>query len=258
MKVPTYQKDLSRESPILLDETYKGPKIAKMLAVLAAAEIIKDDIKLPLALDIGCSAGFFTRSLSPYFTQVIGVDIDSHALPIAQENTMQDNVSFMFGDSQRLPLGDQSVDLVICNHVYEHVPSAEVLFEEIYRVLKPNAVCYLGAASRLTLIEPHYHLPFLSWLPKPLAHRYMRLAGKGQYYYECLRTLYGINRLVKSFRIEDFTLKVIEDPDRYRARDLMPEGSLIDKVPMGLWRLIYDYLPSYIFILRKPVESDDS
>jgi SAM-dependent methyltransferase len=251
MKHLKYQERLSLASPILLDEGYKGPKVEKLVAVLRHAGIV-GEAPLGLAVDVGCSGGLFVRGLAPLFAAVCGVDIDDHALALAHGARDQDNQLFVLGDSMRLPLADDSVDLAVCNHVYEHVPDAERLLAEIYRVLRPGAWCYLGAASRLTLVEPHYHLPFLSMLPKPLAHAYMRATGKGDYYYENLRTYWGIRRLVRRFEVVDYTLKVVANPDTFRARDLFPEGGLLARIPSILWKLFYPLLPGYILLLRKP------
>ncbi len=250
MKIPEYQNNLSLQSPILLDFNYKQPKIQKMLAILRAAGAI-DDKKKVLALDIGCSGGFFSAALAPYFDDVLGLDIDMHALRIAEKNKLENNVRYLSGDSLALPLADKSVDLVICNHVYEHVPDPKKMFKDIYRVLSNNGVCYLGAASRWTLIEPHYHLPFLSWLPKPLAHQYMRWFKKGDFYYENLTTYAGIKALVNDFHVDDYTLQIIADPDSFHARDLLPEKGLLSSIPLSIWRLFYRVLPTYILILQR-------
>lgn len=124
--------------------------------------------------------------------------------------------------------------------------------DEIFRILKPGGVCYFGAASRLIIMEPHYHLPFLSWLPKSLAHRYMRLFGRGDFYFEKLRTRAALAGLIRKFEVEDFTLEVLLDPDRFKARDMIKAGSLIEYFPRWLWRAAYPFLPTYILILRKP------
>ena len=186
-KYADYQRDLSLVSPILLDRAHKQPKVDKMLSVLCAAGVINTKGGVPVrqghAIDIGCSRGFFVEGLAPYYETVIGADIDLHALRLAESERSTKNLLYIQGDSQRLPLTLSSMDLVICNHVYEHVPSAEILMDEIFRILKPGGICYFGAASRLIIMEPHYHLPFLSWLPKPLAHRYMRLFERGDFYF---------------------------------------------------------------------------
>ena len=247
-----YQENLSLDSPILLDISHKQPKVDKVLSILRADGAL--DEHGGIAIDIGCSIGFFANALAPYYDTVFGLDIDTHALGEAQKlpENDADNLVFLTADSLNLPFEDDTVDLILCNHTYEHVPDAAILFAEIFRVLKPGGRCYLGAASRLILVEPHYHLPFLSWLPKPLAHRYMRLAGKGDEYYEMLRTYWGIRRLVRAFEIEDYTLRVLKHPGEFGARDMIAEGSWIEKTPTFLWKLVYPLLPTYIFILKKP------
>jgi len=251
MKAPEYQHDLSKKSPILLDKQYKQAKIEKMLSILGDAGYAPEDSKKELAIDIGCSGGLFVYALAPYYKQIFGLDIDTGALKYASDKRSKSNVKYLQADSQKLPFPDQSIDLIVCNHVYEHVPDATVLFSEIHRVMKTDGICYLGAASRLTPIEPHYHLAFLSWLPKPLAHLYMRITGKGDYYYENLRTFWGIRTLIKQFEVDDYTLAIIKDPDKYKARDLIPKDSLLDRLPFFIWKTFYWVLPGYIFILRR-------
>lgn len=246
MLTDLYQRDLSLKSPILLDADYKRPKVAKMLAVLEHAGVLGGR----LAVDVGCSRGLFCAPLADHFDQVVGVDIDAHALAVAAASDLPANVALVHGDSLRLPLPDGSVDVVVCNHVYEHVPSAERLFAEIRRVLRGDGACYLGAASRLVWMEPHYHLPGLSWLPRWLAHRYMRLTGRGERYYERLRTWWGIRRLLAEFEVEDYTLRVLAEPDRFHADDLIPAGSVLRRVPGAAWRAAYPLLPGYLLILR--------
>jgi len=248
--LPKYQKDYSLKKPILFDYEARKPKIDKMIMVLSNERIL-DNGQCKLAMDLGCSSGLFSESLAPYFEHVIGLDIDNHALIKAVKDSESNNVSYMTGDSMQLPLADSSVDFIICNHVYEHVPDPEVMFSEIYRVLDTGGVCYFGAASRLTFVEPHYNLVFLSWLPKWMAHYYMRLMGKGEFYYENLRTYWGIKKLINNFSIIDYTLSIVKDPEAFSARDLIPENSLIEKIPLFIWKLFYWFLPGYIFVLRK-------
>lgn len=250
MKKISYQENLSLHSPVLLDREYKRPKVEKMLSILREVGAI--DGKLgELAVDVGCSIGFFSEPMVPYFKQVLGIDIDRNALQLAVAKEKQAQAVYVLADSMQLPLPDSCADLVICNHVYEHVPDAEKLFAEIFRILKNNGICYLGAASRLTIIEPHYGLPFLSWLPKPLANIYLRMFNKGEYYYENLRTYWGIRNLLKKFSVIDYTLRVITDPDKYCARDLIPRNSLLAKLPAFFWKMVYSFLPTYLLILKK-------
>jgi arsenite methyltransferase len=48
------------------------------------------------------------------------------------------NVDFVEGEIERLPFEDESLDVVISNGVIDLVPDKDVVFAEIFRVLKPS------------------------------------------------------------------------------------------------------------------------
>ena len=99
-------------------------------------------------------------------------------------------------------------------------PRADQMMDEIYRVLKKEGFCYFAAGNRHMIVEGHYGLPFLSWLPKPLGHLYLKCTGKGNFYYEQHLSLRGLKRLVRKFSVHDYTLPIIGNRDRFSATDL--------------------------------------
>ena len=80
--------------------------------------------------------------MSEYFLSVIGIDIDEKAINSARDNFSKDNLSFDIGDAMELPYEDETFDIVISSHIYEHVPDTGKMMTEIYRVLKDDGVCY--------------------------------------------------------------------------------------------------------------------
>lgn len=74
-----------------------------------------------------------------------------------------------------LDFPDHHCDVVICSQVYEHLPDATRLMDEIYRVLTPHGICYFAAINRVKLMDFHYNLPFLSIIPRSLAYLYLRI-----------------------------------------------------------------------------------
>ena len=61
----------------------------------------------------------------------------------AQENKQQkgyQNIEFIKGDIENIPINDQEIDIVISNCVLNLVPDKEKAFKEIYRVLKYGGV----------------------------------------------------------------------------------------------------------------------
>ena len=142
-------------------------------------------------------------------------------------------------------------DVAICAQVYEHVPCAVQLMQEIHRVLKPGGVCYFAAGNRIMLMEPHYRLPFLSILPASLANHYLRLTGKGNIYYENHLTFRGLKNLVQSFERVDYTHKLINAPHKFGIEYMLKPDSLKARIARFVVACLYGLFPGYIWLLRK-------
>ena len=50
---------------------------------------------------------------------------------------------------------------------------------ELRRVLSKAGIGYLAVPNRWMVVEPHYRIAFLSWLPRGWRSPYLRLLGKG-------------------------------------------------------------------------------
>ena len=245
-----YQTDYSRQHPeAVFDRRGRERKAAKIQAILDDA-VSAGPAGLRL-LDVGGGGGAIPHWLAASFGEVVGLDIDVEAVRHAARSYRRENLWFLVGDAMAIPLPDGSCDAVVCAHVYEHVPDADRLLDEIDRVLRPGGVCFFSAGSRLALREPHYGLLFLSWLPRPLAHRYLRLTGRGRHYYERHLGYWRLRRLAGRFDVEDYTLRVIRDPARFAAEDVLPAGSPRQRWAHRLARVLYPFLPGYLWVLRK-------
>src|SRR5690606_6714789 len=97
-------------------------------------------------------------------------------------------------------------------------------------------VAYLGLGNRLGIVEPHYRLPFLSWLPRRLADRYVRAAGRGDFYFEQFRTRRGLRALTAGLYVLDYTSTVIAEPERFAAEDMVPAP--LRRVPTSVLRRV--------------------
>jgi len=105
------------------------------------AEIKKGDI----VLDLGSGAGndcFVARAITGESGKVIGLDFSNEMLRKAKENTVKlafNNVEFIKGDIEEMPIESNSINVVISNCVLNLVPDKQKAFSQIYRVLKNNA-----------------------------------------------------------------------------------------------------------------------
>lgn len=74
---------------------------------------------------------------------------------------------------EHLPFADDSFGILTCWDVVEHVQNPVKLFAEIARVLTPDGRAFVTVINRLALVDPHYHLRFVNWLPRPLGEKYV-------------------------------------------------------------------------------------
>ncbi len=232
---PERQDVKARKVISVLEDYYGGPGSLSQLSLL----------------DIGCSAGLMTNFYAEKFRTVTGIDIDAPAVEHASRSFASERVLFSVRDAMQTGLEAESFDAVTCTHIYEHVPDYHRLMAEIHRVLRKGGVCYFAAHNRLCLMEPHYALPLLSVVPKPIAHVYIRLFRKQRFYYENLLLLGQLKRLVSRFAVVDYTRTIIEDPVRYCATDLLLPGSLKQRIALAVLDMAYFLCPTFVWILVK-------
>lgn len=237
---------------ILHDPAYTGRKAAKILAILRDA--LGPALAEAVGLDVGCAAGGITADVSTALCAMVAIDCDAEHLAHAQAG-QDPTLIYVRGDAQRLPVADESVDVVVCAQVYEHVANADALVTEIYRVLAPGGVCLFSGPNRLDPIERHYGLPFLAWLPRRLADIYMRVAGRGPRYPERPLSYWGLKRLLRDFSITDYTVAMLRDPVRYQCQEEMGGALWMRRVPRSLLTLLLPLYPNYNWILRKREEA---
>jgi len=243
------QKGFSDSHPTaVFDVDSRQQKARKVLAVLE--DYLGDLGKLSI-LEVGCAAGVGTKVYGARAASVVGIDIDGPAVLFARARNRADNIVYCVMDSQAMGFPDAAFDVVICAHVYEHVPDARRLIGELHRVLKKGGVCFFAAGNKWRVIEPHYRLPFLSMVPKPLAHRYLRIAGRGDCYYENHLSYWRLRELVSPFEIIDYTKRTIDFPSAFCATDMLREGSVKHRLSQFLIRVAYWACPTFLWLLRK-------
>ncbi len=136
-------------------------------------------------LDLGCGLGTNSIPIAKAVHSVLGVDINSAHLQRAVEWADREhlkNVDFRVGSATELDAG--KFDIVLCDYLLEHVADANSLVSTIARHLEPEGAYYLATNNKWWPLEGHYGfpLPFVSWLPRPWANRYVHVLGLGSEY----------------------------------------------------------------------------
>jgi SAM-dependent methyltransferase len=164
-------------SHAVLDASSRHEKARKIIGIVAGERSWTGARVLDVGVGSGAMTAEFARAVG-LAGRVDGVDVDDVRLD-------RDGYVFTRYDGSRLPFEDARFDIVVSNHVLEHVGDATAQLRhlaELRRVVAPDGVVYVALPNRLQLVENHYRLVGLSWLSPHLADRYMRLAGRGDRY----------------------------------------------------------------------------
>ncbi len=204
-------------------------------------------------LDIGCSTGIMTNEYSKYFNKTVGIDIDKEAINYAVENFTNKTLTFLEASYDDKKIGKDRFDVITCSHIYEHVDNPKDLLQTIYKLLKPGGICYFVGGNRYKIIEPHFKLPFLSFLPKKIGKLYIRIAKKDGDYYQKHLSLFNLKKIVRMFKIYDYTIETIRNPAKYYSDDIIQEGSFKQAAYILIAKIFYFLVPTYIWILKKEI-----
>lgn len=226
----------------LSSRNLKALKIERLLDLVGRPQPIR-------MLEIGTGSG----GIAYYFGTHPQLQCDVDAVDIYDNRVVTKGYRYHQVYDTQLPFADESFDVVLTNHVIEHVGNERAQrahLAEIHRVLRPDGVGYLAVPNRWMLVEPHYKLAFLSWLPHAWRTPYLRMMGKGDVYdCEPLR-MRALERMLDmaGFRFGNICIEAwratleIERPDSVSARvlDATPDAvlaSLRRIVPTLIYRL---------------------
>lgn len=95
-------------------------------------------------LDAGCGDGLYSAWLAEQGGDVTGIDFSTQMVEVARDRYGND-VDFEQADlTDEIPAEDGSFDLVLCQHVFSHLPDLDSALSEFARVLRPGGELVLS------------------------------------------------------------------------------------------------------------------
>jgi SAM-dependent methyltransferase len=150
-------------------------------------------------LDLGAGTGTNAHALALHYREVVALEPVLERIQFMQHRFTQEglsNVKIVRSSLWELPFAPESFDLVAMNGVLEWVPEGlpgdpgdlqECALRKMFSLLRPGGALYLGIENRMCpefcigYLDPHCRLPFVTILPRPLAHWYARRKGLSGY-----------------------------------------------------------------------------
>jgi ubiquinone/menaquinone biosynthesis C-methylase UbiE len=99
-------------------------------------------------LDIASGEGYGSYLLSKTSKSVVGVDIDIKTVELAKLKYLSANLKFLNGNTSKIPLEDNSIDMVVSFETIEHHDEHHQMIKEISRVLKPNGLLIISSPDK--------------------------------------------------------------------------------------------------------------
>lgn len=241
--------ELVRRQPhAVLDPRERRAKAEKIRHLLGLTSSAERSLRI---LEVGTGSG----AIANYFATCAEPKWEVEAVDVVDQRSVTQGYSFSLVNGVTLPFGDATFDVVISNHVIEHVGEAAQQnghLREIARVLNDGGKVYLASPNRWQVVEPHFRLAFLSWLPRGLRSPYLALSGKGRFYdCEPLR----MRQLEDMLDSAGLTYRNICVPALHYVVEVEKSRSLLARVaglfPDGLLYGLRRVCPTHIYLLHR-------
>ena len=107
--------------------------------------ILEDDLitNYGTIIDWGGGTGRLTEFMAKDFKKAIVIDISRTMIEQGKERLKLPNIEFIEFDGWKVPLANETADVVFAYLVFQHYKSREMLvanYKEIYRIMKPGAI----------------------------------------------------------------------------------------------------------------------
>jgi SAM-dependent methyltransferase len=172
-------------------------------------------------LDLGAGMGTNSHALAGRFREVFALEPVRERVEFMKQRFAQDginNVKILRTSLWDIPFAPNSFDLVVLNGVLEWVatgregdPKALQLtaLKRSFELLRPGGYLYVGIENRMPwqyfigAPDVHCGLPYVTVLPRPLAHWYARRRGHPEGYRNYIYSIRGYRKLLAAAGFSD-------------------------------------------------------
>jgi SAM-dependent methyltransferase len=148
-------------------------------------------LKDRLLVDLGSGLGGYSLLFQQQGARVVSVDL------MADKIRLRGEYQAVAASAQAVPLASDSIDVVFCASLIEHVPDPAQALREIRRILAPGGICYLSFPPFYSPRGGHEYAPY-HYLGEKAA---LRIVGRGaqKYHPAWIQEIYQVAETPDSF-----------------------------------------------------------
>lgn len=108
-------------------------------------------LKQKNVLDVGCGGGLLTEALARAGATATGIDLSPELIRVASAHAQQQQLTIDYQTVAVETLASQqpeSMDLITCMEMLEHVPDPQAIIHACTTLLKPNGQLFLSTINR--------------------------------------------------------------------------------------------------------------
>ena len=210
-------------------EDWRNDSLSESWSAFSDSDITGKDV-----LDFGCGDGplsfFLAKEKRPQ--RILGVDINASGIERARASLAKSGVNesvdidFVLGETDQLPVPDESFDTLVAFDCLEHVMSPASILNDWYRVLRPGGRCLIEWFPYKGPWGPH----MAALIPIPWAHVFFGERAM----FRTAEMIYDLPEFV--LRHWDLDECGNKKPNKWRAWSSFKEQGYINKLAVGTFR----------------------
>jgi len=126
------------EEKIYIQKTIEGQSLAEFIKYF--------DINPKIVFDIGCNNGAMLEGFKEMGCECYGVDYDINSINFGKKK----HHNVILGSLKQIKQINKKADLIILNHVLEHIIDIEKFLNDLHELLSPKGLLYVSVPGLLT------------------------------------------------------------------------------------------------------------
>lgn len=117
-----------------------------------------NNINFDKLLDVGCGTGEILNRIANSKQKYYGLDLSEKMLDVARLKNNSKNITYINGDSDKIPFKNNFFDIVICVESFHHYPNPDNVAKEFNRILKKGGSLIICDMYRRQPLRTIYNL----------------------------------------------------------------------------------------------------